>query len=446
LRRLYESEAYDQTADDRNFWRSTTDAPASLPCVEGRVRCDFAVIGAGFTGLNAALTLARDHSADVVVLDAEQPGWGASGRNGGFVCLGGAKASLKSLARRHGQEEARLFAQTERAAVDHVSDVLDVEGIDADRHSEGETLVAHRPREWAAMAEAAEQTRDIYGVDPEMIPAEEMAHRGMAATGLHGAMTNPIGFAINPLKYLLGLARSARDAGAFLFGNSPVTAISSEKGFHVLTTPGGVVEAHTLILATNGYSSEDVPGWMAGRYMPVQSNILVTRPLTGEEVQAQGWTTSQMTYDTRKLLHYFRLMPDNRMLFGMRGGIKADKTTLQRRKRLMRSHFASMFPAWSNVETPHFWSGLLCFARNLTPYVGPLGDLPQAFTGFAYHGNGVAMGSYAGVLLSDLATGGSISRPYPAAMRVPAARFLLGRYRRALLAPTVGAYALMDMR
>jgi glycine/D-amino acid oxidase-like deaminating enzyme len=259
-------------------------------------------------------------------------------------------------------------------------------------------------------------------------------------------MTIPVGFAINPLKFLLGLVKAANDAGASVLGNSPVTKIASNNGIHVLSTPNGMVEAHTLILATNGYSCEDVPGWMAGRYLPVQSNILVTRPLTGEEVQAQGWTTAQMTYDTRKLLHYFRLMPDNRVLFGMRGGITADKRTLQRRKRLMRNHFDRMFPAWSKVETPHFWSGLLCFARNLTPYVGPLGDLPRAFTAFAYHGNGVAMGSYAGALLSDLATGRPVTRPYPALMRIPAARFPLGRHRRALLAPTVGAYALMDMR
>ena len=446
MQRLYEPEAYDETADAGNFWRSTVEASAPCPRVEGRIHCDFAVIGAGFTGLNAALHLARGHSADVVVIDAEEPGWGASGRNGGFVCLGGAKASQKALARRHGQAEAQLFARAERAAVDHVADILQAEEIEADRHSEGETLVAHRPREWTAMVENAEQARTLYGVDSKLIPFEELTHHGMAAMGLHGAMTIPVGFAINPLKYLLGLAKAARDAGATLFGRSPVTSISLENGKHILTTPTGTVEARTLILATNGYSSEDVPGWMASRYLPVQSNILVTRPLTGEEVQAQGWTTSQMTYDTRKLLHYFRLMPDNRMLFGMRGGITADTRTLARRKSLMRRQFGEMFPAWSKVETPHFWSGLLCFARNLTPYVGPLGDLPRAFTAFAYHGNGVAMGSYAGALLSDLATGGPVTRPYPALMRAPAARFPLGRFRRALLAPAVGAYALMDMR
>ena len=137
----------------------------------------------------------------------------------------------------------------------------------------------------------------------------------------HGALTTPVGFGLNPRKYLFGLAGAAVKAGASLFQNSPVQALGRRPGGYILATPQGRVFCDTVLVATNGYSSEDMPDWLAARYMPTQSAVLVTRPLSDAEVAAQGWSSDQMTYDTRNLLHYFRLMPDRRFLFGMRGGL-----------------------------------------------------------------------------------------------------------------------------
>ncbi len=198
-----------------------------------------------------------------------------------------------------------------------------------------------------------------------------------------------------------------------------------------------------MILATNGYSSEDLPDWLRARYLPAQSRVLVTRPLTLTERKAQGWTSDLMAYDSRTLLHYFRLMPDGRFLFGMRGGIRADAPSQERMQRLIRRDFERMFPAWAHVETPHAWSGLVCLARGLTPYAGPLDDWDNAWAGLAYHGNGVAMGTFTGAVLADLALGRTPPL-FPAAMQGPLSRFPLGRFRRALLGAAYAWYGLRD--
>ncbi len=214
----------------------------------------------------------------------------------------------------------------------------------------------------------------------------------------------PIGFALNPRKYALGLAEAAKRAGARIFRQSPVVQISADAVGYRLKTPVSEVRARRLILATNGYSSDNLPGWLSGRFLPVQSNIIVTRELTEAEL-SEGWHSDLMAYDTRNMLHYFRLLPERRFLFGMRGGIRADAAAQAEMQRAVRADFEAMFPMWAHVETPHFWSGLACLSRNLTPYAGPLGDMENAYTAMAYHGNGVAMASYSGKLLAGLITG-----------------------------------------
>ncbi|MGB8621683.1 MAG: FAD-dependent oxidoreductase, partial [Paracoccaceae bacterium] len=399
----------------------------------------------GYTGLSAALHLARDHDADVTVLEAEDPGWGASGRNGGFACIGGAMASDTALERRHGTADTAQFHKAQVAAIDLVAEILDRYGLDVDRHSQGETVMAHRPEAMAKLHEEAGLVRARYGVDAELIERGALAERGMSGPEFHGALNVPLGFALNPWKYAIGLARAAVQEGARIHGHSPVTAIRQvDGGGYLLTTSGGTLRASNLLLATNGYSSEDLPDWMAGRYLPMQSSVIVTRELSADELQAQGWTTGQMAYDTRRLLHYFRLMPNGRFLFGMRGGTRTTPAAITRMQRDIRRDFERMFPAWAHVETPHFWAGLLCLARDLTPYVGPLGDWPDAHAALAYHGNGVAMASYCGARLAEMAVGQAPSTPLPALMRGPLRRFPLPAWRRAFLPVSLAWYALRD--
>lgn len=435
MRQIYEDHAYTDGPRQGCFW---APPPDHYPAFEGDGEVEFAIVGGGFTGLSAALELAR-RGAGVTVLETHAPGWGASGRNGGFCCLGGAAIGESTIARRYGQAAADAFFDTERAAIDLVAETLDAHNIDADTHSDGEMLLAHRASATSSLAtEAAYLTRR--GIANRLIAAEALADEGLAGP-FHGGLHVSLGFALNPAKYVHGLARAAQDAGASICARSPVTAITREGGRFVLTTPGGRLTARRLIVATNGYSSEDVPKALAGRYLPLQSNIIVTRPLTTHERAAAGWTSDLMAYDTRRLLHYFRLLPDGRFLFGRRGALRAGPEAQKRMRATVLAHFHAMFPAWAHVEVPHFWSGFVNLAYDRMPHIAPLEGWEGAWAAMAYHGNGVSMGSWAGRQVARAALDGA---PVPAAMSRPLPRWPLGRARRLLLAPALGWYMLRD--
>ena len=442
LARIWEPKAYGPSPI-RDCWWADTVAPGDWPALDGDTTTDVAIVGAGFTGLSAALHLA-EAGVGVTVLDAQHPFWGASGRNGGFNCLGGAKASHDEIAKKFGKSEMLDYARAERAAVETVGHVIDQLDLDVDRHSDGETMLAHRPKDFEHMRKRAGHIKELYGVEPTVIPPEELTQAGLNG-GFHGAVTNPLGFALNPRKYARGLAHAARDAGAAIHGHSAVTSIEPDQGGYRLHTASGTVRAKKFIIATNGYSSDNLPPWMASRYLPTQSSVIVTRPMTQEELTAQGWTSYQMCFDSRHLLHYFRLMPDNRMLFGMRGGLSHTETTEAAIKKKIRADFDAMFPAWRHVETPHYWSGFVCISRDLLPYAGPIPGMEGGFAAFAYHGNGVSMGSYSGTILADLVQGKTPDTPYPAPMRHTPRRFPLGRFRRLLMRPAYLQYALHDL-
>ncbi len=438
MRRLYEPFAYSDAARADCAWGLDRDWPA----LGGDRATEVAVIGGGYTGLSAALHLAGA-GVDVTLLEAQVPGWGASGRNGGFCCLGGAMAGDATLARRFGRDQADLWVTAQRDAIDLVAELIETHEIDADRHSDGEAVLAHRPRVMREFkAEHAHLLR--LGIASEIIPRTALAAHGLVAAGTFGALHIKAGFALDPGKYAAGLARAAQIAGAAIFAHSPVEAIRPEGPGFRLTTPRGTVTARRIILATNGYSAEDLPDWLRSRTMPLQSNILVTRKLTGDERAAQGWTSSLMAYDSRSLLHYFRLLPDGRFLFGMRGGTRAGAARDAAMRKAIRADFDAMFPAWAGVEAPHFWSGLLNLSRGQTPYVGPIPGLPGAFTAMAYHGNGVAMACYSGALVADLAQGKTPQCPFPTVMQTPLGRFPLGRSRRVLLDAGARALAIRD--
>ncbi len=439
MRRLYEEPAY--ATPEACYWTQTVPS-RSWPRAQGALSCDVAIIGGGFTGLTAALRLAQ-RGVDVALFDAQAPGWGASGRNGGFCCLGGGKLERTWALRAHGEPAWKTWCDAQKMAVAHVDAVIDEQALAVDRHSQGETLLAHKPKAMVAMRAEAKAMAQDYNTRPILIDRSELADHGLSGP-FHGALTVPIGFALNPAKYHAGLTRAAEEAGVRVFAQSPVTRLHTRNGGFLLQGADFECAAPKTILATNGYSSEDLPDWLRARTLPVMSSIIVTRPLTDAELAAEGWTSDQMAYDSRTLLHYFRKLPDNRFLFGMRGGLYATPRADAAIARKIRKDFHSMFPAWAEVPITHAWSGLACLMANLTPFCGEVPGHPGLYAGLGYHGNGVAMGSYTGRLLGDIVLGDRPDLPYPDFMRAEPKRFPLGRYRRSLLAPVYAAATLFD--
>ena len=441
MKRIYGDYAYGPGPRSGCFWDESA-RDFDWPQLRGDHKTDLCIVGAGFTGINAAMT-AAEGGASVIVLDAETPGWGASGRNGGFCCLGGGRPEEARLENRFGAEGAQAYYDVEKTAVAHVAGLLATHGIDADVHSEGETQLAHKPDRMAELEQHAEEYERTYGGKARVFRKGDLPDQGMNGP-FHGAVTVDVGFALNPRKYLDGIMAIAVDRGAQIMAQSPAQDIRRIDAAWRVTTPGGTVTADRVLIATNGYSSEDLPDWMAGRYLPTQSSVAVTRPLTGEELQMQGWTTQQASYDTRTLLHYFRLMPDNRFLIGMRGGLTSTPTSEARVRKIVARHFRAMFPAWKDVQITHQWSGMVCLSPKFLPFAGEVAGHPGLLAGFAYHGNGVAMGSYLGHLLGRVATGGDPSL-IPEAVREEPGTFPLGRARRMLLPPAYARYWLRDL-
>jgi glycine/D-amino acid oxidase-like deaminating enzyme len=211
-----------------------------------------------------------------------------------------------------------------------------------------------------------------------------------------GGLKSSIGFGIHPLNYVRGLARAAVQSGVRLFPRSKVMRWQQQDEKHHLYTDEGKVTASRVLVATNGYTPENISPHHAGRILPALSNILVTRPLTQNELQAQGWTSHTMAYDSRNLLHYFRLLPDNRFLFGGRGGTNSSNASALDYRNHLTKTFHHLFPAWAQAEITHFWRGFVCLSYDRVPYLGPLDDNKTVWTALAYHGNGVAMGSWSG--------------------------------------------------
>ncbi len=422
--RPYHSSAYDFARTVDSHWEaSAPPLGLDLEPLEGKASAEVAIVGGGYTGLNAALRLAGAHGRDVAVLEAGPIGWGASGRNGGFCCIGSAKLSYGEMIRKFGIEATREFFQAQCRAVDHVATLIETHAIAADRTETGEIQLAHRPNRVKGLLEELDFLEQTFGVECRFLAGRDLAQEGAAGPLFHGGLFGPIGFGLHPLKYLRGLARATARAGVRLHPSSPVTRWREEAGLHVLSTPNGEIRARQVLVATNGYTDERIPPALKGRLLPALSTVLVTRPLTAQELAAQGWTTRRMAYDTRDLLHYFRLLPCGRFLFGGRGGTDAHPHALSAIATRLRRTFEAMFPAWAKVETERRWSGLVCLSLARTPYAGPMPGMERTWIAAAYHGNGVAMGSYAGAKIADVVAGAAPETSIPKVMRGPLRRF-----------------------
>lgn len=443
MTRLFDDYVYGEGPRAGCWWTETCNLP-EVSQLDRDLTCDVAIIGGGFTGLNAAITLARS-GLQVVVLEAKSFGWGASGRNGGFCCLGGGRIDDDSvLDQRYGPGASQAWRDAERAAVAHVDGLLSAHDLDVDRHSNGETWLAHRSKDMNLAEAKLSMMQEKYGVKGRVIAREALADHGLNA-GFYGAVEVPIGFALNPRKYVSGLVAVAMEASANLFEKAPVESLTREKnGWHLRSGRHSVC-ADKVIVATNGYSSEHIPKAIAGRYMPAQSSIVVSRPLSEAERAAQGWTSRQMCYDSRNLLHYFRLLPDNRMLFGMRGGLGGTARSEARARNRVIRDFRRMFPAWADVELTHYWSGLVCLNSSGLPIVGPVPGTPGLYCAMGYHGNGVAMGSYCGHLIAQRILDETWPEGLEDCLAIPSRRFPFGRFRRVSMPLAYAAFALADL-
>jgi glycine/D-amino acid oxidase-like deaminating enzyme len=426
-----------------SYWEASVPQPRQDRQLIGNAAFDVAVIGAGFAGLSAALRLAQS-GVSVCVLEAEHVGYGASGRNGGFCCLGGTKLDERQLIRTFGLEEARRFVAYQVAGINLVAQRLDTWGVAADRHSRGEIYLAHRPKDVKALAAHAAFLKETFGIRARHLSKAELDAEGYGGPAFYGGLHMPYGFALNPMAYVLALADQVRGAGGKIFSKSAVTGLTRTGERWNLETRHGLVRSRKVVLAGNGYADEAVPKWLHGRTLPVMSSVQVTRPLSDDELAAQGWTADTMAADTRILLHYFRLLPDRRFLFGTRGGVFENAQALAAMHHRARAHFRALFPAWADVEPDYSWHGHVCLSRTLTPFVGEVPGLPGIYAAMGWHGSGIALASISGEKVAGLITGKLRAQDLPDAVQRPFRKFPLPVLRKLYLQGAYWWYGLRD--
>jgi glycine/D-amino acid oxidase-like deaminating enzyme len=382
-------------------------APAPRPPLPGAREADVCIVGAGLTGLWTAYELRRaDPSLDVVVLEREHVGYGASGRNGGCV-MGELSGSLAYWARRGGRERALAQHHAIVAAVDEVGRVAAAEGIDCDLHTGGLLEVARTPPQLRRLKARAAAERGWLGADAATLLDGPAAHARIAVDGVLGARFDPRPAQVQPAKLVTGLADAAERAGVTIHERTPVTELAPR----LARTPHGDVRARWVVRATEAYTVE-LPR-LRRAVLPVNSAMIATEPLDAATWAQLGWAGGETLVDAAHMYVYLQRTADGRVAIGGRGrpyrfgsrterdGAVPRRTVVHLRERLER-----LLPPLAGVRVDAAWHGVLGVARDWAPAVGADPESGAAWA-LGYGGEGVAAANLAGRTLRDLLLGRS---------------------------------------
>lgn len=446
-KRLYDENLYRFDAPQKSYWEATaTDVDVSAPALSGDESCDVAIIGGGYTGLSAALHLARDHSIDVRVLEAGHIGWGASGRNGGFCSMGGTGVHRHQLVKMVGMDKTREFYRSQVEGIELVKELGSSEDIDYQAIGNAELEVAHNAKAFERLKDDHRLLTTELDIEAEIFSADECRERFYDSSEQYGALRTRPTFGLHPLRYCRGLANAALRHGAQLHEQSEVIVWDkTEDGRHRLTTASGTLSARKVIFSTNGFMPEGLRPEFHARTLPVISAIVVTRPLSADEKAAHAWVTEHPAINSRRILNYFRVLPDNRFMFGGRGHTTGhaagEAETYERLEAMLRL----LWPAWSAVDVEYGWHGLISTTSTLLPSIGQLDDDPSVFFGYGYHGNGVNTATWTGKKIADWIGAGS-SPELPAIVKGMGRKYPLAGLRLKYLQAAIALSSWLDRR
>lgn len=379
----------------KSYWHDT--APVFTSAATGQVEgtFDVAIIGGGFTGLSAARSLAKG-GAKVVVLEAQHVGFGGSGRNGGHLNNGIAHSFIS--AKDHlGVERASALYRAYDASVDTIEAIVAEEGIDCSFRRAGKLKLASKPAHMDAIAKNFEVVHREIDPDTALFSKADLKAE-IGSYDFHGAMLSKKSGMMHMGRFVHGIAQACVRHGVTIFEKAPVTDRSEQGGIHRLTTPRGFVEARNVVVATNAYTSGPFD-YFKRRIIPVGSFIVATRPLSDSEV-ASVMPGNRTCVTSMNIGNYFRLSPDNRLIFGGRARFSAtsDARSDAKSGEILRSGLAEMFPQLRDVDIDYCWGGLVGMTSDRFPRAGEVEGLNFAM---GYSGHGAQMSIHMGTLIAD---------------------------------------------
>ena len=377
------------------YWWDRTPRP-SVETVALPSSVDVAVIGSGYTGLCAALRVARG-GRSTLVLDAEDAGWGCSSRNGGQISTS-IKPDYDALARKHGADVAFKIVKEGHNSLAFMKDLVASESIDCDFIVPGRFHAAHNTREYDALAREIANAPKGLGVPAHMVPRAEQ-RRELGTDVYHGGVVMEDHASVDPGRYHQGLLDRVLSAGATVVPHCRVEGLDrSPDGVDVLTGRGRV-RARDVIVATNGYTGTLTP-WLRRRVIPIGSYIIATEPLD-PEVMDRLFPTQKVVSDTRKVVYYYRPSPDRtRIMFG--GRVTSGETSPLRSGGMLRADLIGIFPELKDVRISHSWMGFVAYTFDELSHIGKHDGVHYAM---GYCGSGVGMASYLGTRIGQQVLG-----------------------------------------
>ncbi len=394
---------------------------------------DVVVIGAGYTGLQAALQTART-GLSTLVLDAQDLGWGCSSRNGGQISTS-IKPSYHELAKRFGPDRAARILAEGRASLDYIARFVADEGIDCSFQVVGRFHGMHKPRLYEAYARQIANPAPGPDTGAFMVPKSEQSTE-IATEVYHGGIVYPHFASLDPGRYHRGLLAAVRAAGAAAVGHCGVSEIAREGTGFCLTCAQGRVRAGRVILATNGYSGPLSP-WHRRRVIPIGSYIIATEPLA-PGLMDRLIPKDRILSDTRKLVYYYRASPDRqRILFG--GRVSLNETDPRKSGPHLYAEMLRIFPQLASIRISHSWSGTVGYSFDKLMHCGQDNGL---FYAMGYCGSGVGMASYLGMRIGQQAAG--LAEGATAFDDLPFASMPLYRGNPWFLAPSIAVYRIRD--
>ncbi len=426
---------------EKNFWATTVDSSAVAASPELPDSVEVAVVGGGYCGLSAARTLAK-RGVKVAVLEAETPGWGASSRNGGMV-LTGMKLPVPTLIKRYGRDIVRKMYAASLESVDCVEQIVREENIDCSFSRCGHLEVACKQAHFDGYEESAALIKREFNHQLRIIPKNELRTE-IGSDIYFGGMIDETSAGLNPARYVAGLAQAAQRACARLHDHTRVTSVDSEKNngarkFRVQTSKG-TITAREVILASGAYTSEATPA-LRKKIIPIGSYIIATEALPvglARELSPRG----RMIYDSKHFLYYYRLTPDNRMLFGGRAAFFPEtENTVRQSAEILRRGMVGVYPQLRSAKVEFVWGGTLDFTLDVMPHAGKIDGMYFA-AGFA--GHGVAAATWFGAKLAAQICGDPSDIPFDR-IKFPAAPLGL-RSGNTWALPLAGAwYKILDL-